>query len=74
MFTIQYQSIDGESRMQDFDSKNRTKLIIHLATFTRPILAVYEQAVPITKAVRNDLAQWAGSKSRYAVDFVNSRP
>jgi hypothetical protein len=75
MYTIQYVSISGAHLMQTFDSKNRSHLIKHLARFKRPIMAVYERASPITKAVRVDLAKLPHSMiSKCARDFVNSRP
>lgn len=74
MFTIQYQTVDGAHRMQSFPSTSRLKLVAYLAHFEQPIAAVYEQASPITKAVRNELRNWNGSKSRAAQDFVKSLP
>lgn len=71
MFTIQYEAIDGTHKMQHFDSSNRTKLLIHLCTFSRPIVAVYEQATVITKTVRKELGKFPASKSRYAKEFTN---
>lgn len=73
MFTIQYEALDGTHRTETFEGKSRTRLTIHLATYTRPIVAVYEQASPITKAVRNDLARWTGGKTRYAKEFTSPR-
>ena len=73
MFSIQYQAVDGTHKMQDFDSKSRAMLTVHLARFNRPIIAVYERANVITKSARADLMTWPGSKTRYAVDFINSR-
>lgn len=74
MFTIQYEAISGEHRMQAFDSTNRLRLVNHLAHFKRPIMAVYEQASPITKAMQTALAQRPKNKiSRAAQDFANSR-
>jgi len=71
MFTIQFVGVNGESRMQSFDSKSRHKLVRHLAHFECRILAVYEQASPITKAVRSALAELPPSTlSRAAKDFV----
>lgn len=74
MFTITYVAVNGEMENQTFDSNNRAKLTVHLASFNRPISAVYEQASPITKAARSALAEYTGPKTTYAVDFVNSRP
>lgn len=73
MYTIQYEAISGERRMQTLDSKSRLHLIKHLARFKRPIMAVYEQASPITKAVQIELARLPrGMISACARDFVNS--
>lgn len=69
MFTIQYEAVDGSHKMQNFNSSNRTKLLLHLATFSRPIVAVYEQSTVITKTMRTELANWSGSKSRFAREF-----
>ncbi len=44
MFVIQYEAVNGEHRMQELDSKDRQKLLRHLARFEHPIVAVYEQA------------------------------
>lgn len=70
MYTIQYKAVDGSHKMQDFDSKSRTKLITHLAHFAAPIVAVYEQGTPITKRVKEDLRTWPGSINRNARDFI----
>lgn len=74
MFTIQYQAVDGTHKMQDFDIKSRIKLSIHLSTFSRPIVAVYENGSVITKAARREVALWTGSKSRYGREFAASCP
>jgi len=71
MFLIQYEAVDGSHKMQEFDSKSRVKLIAHLATFSRPIAAIFEQSTVVTKSVRKELAEWPGTKSRYATDFIN---
>lgn len=72
VFTIQYESVGGEHKMQDFDSRDRNKLLIHLANFSRPIVAVYEQATPITKTVRKDLAAFTVTKNRFAREFIKT--
>lgn len=72
MFTIQYTAMDGESKMQDLDSNNRNRLIVHLASFPRPILAIYEQTTPITGAVRKEMATWQGTMSAAALAFISS--
>lgn len=72
MFHIQYEAVDGSHKMQVFDSKNRARLVAYLATFERPIAAVYEQSTVVTKAVRKELAAYSGSKTRYARDFISS--
>lgn len=75
MYTIQYEAISGAHLMQTLDSKSRLHLIKHLSRFKRPIMAVYEQAMPITKAVRADLARLPrGMISACARDFINSHP
>lgn len=75
MFNIQYEAPNGEHCMQSFDSKNRLQLANHLSRFDRPILAVYEQASPITKAIRAELAKRPqNNMSRAALDFISSRP
>lgn len=70
MFTIQYEAVNGEQKMQEFDSKSRQKLVTHLAQFTRPIAAVYEQATPITKTMRSELQTWHGTLSTHAREFA----
>lgn len=73
MYTIQYEAINGEMQMQAFETpRGRSRLIAHLAQFPWPIVAVYEQASVITKTVRKELAEWPGSKSRAALDFIKS--
>lgn len=72
MFTIQYEAANGMHKMQTFDSTQRRRLIQHLASFPAPIIAVYEQASPITKTMRKELAEWPGAKTRYAIAFANS--
>lgn len=71
MFHIQYEAVDGSHKMQVFDSKSRVRLVAHLAKFEHPIMAVYEQATVITKAVRKELTEYPGTKTRYARDFIN---
>ena len=70
MFTIQYASASGEHKLQEFDSKSRDKLVKYLAGFQLPIMAVYEQASPITKAVRLELRTFKGALSRCAREFA----
>lgn len=72
VFTIQYETVGGEHKMQDFDSRDRNKLLIHLANFSRPIVAVYERATPITKTVRRDLASFTCTKNRFAREFIKT--
>lgn len=74
MFTIQYQAVDGTHKMQDFNTTDRMKLAIHLSTFSRPIIAVYENGNVITKVAQKEMTKWPGSKSRYAKEFVSSCP
>ncbi len=71
MFTIQYTAVNGEAKMQTLDSNSRGKLLTYLVRFEHPILAVYEQATPITMQVK--LRTWNGSISRAARDFMNRR-
>lgn len=72
MFTIQYEApISGAHKMQNFDTTSRQKLLIHLSRFNQPIVAVYEQATPITKAVRSELKTWPGTLSKYAREFTS---
>lgn len=74
MFTIQYVAVNGEARMQEFDSIARSRLVMYLSKFDRPITAVYEQATPITKAVRKELAAMPREKlSREAREFMSQR-
>jgi hypothetical protein len=73
MFTIQYTAVNGESRMQDVDSSSRGKLLLYLARFEHPILAVYEQASPITKTMQAKLRTWHGSMSNCAREFMTRR-
>jgi len=71
MFNIQYAAVSGESRMQEVNTKSRHRLAQHLRSFQRPILGVYEQATPVTKAIRELLADMPSNQlSRYAKDFV----
>jgi len=74
MYSIQYQKVDGKSDMQELDTKARSRLVMYLSKFERPILAVYEQATPITKAVRKELSELPQDKlSAAAREFVASR-
>lgn len=73
MYTIQYEALNGESKTQTLDTKDRRKLVIHMAQFTRPIQAVYEQANVVTNAIRKELGKWPGSLSPAARAFVTSR-
>lgn len=73
MFIIQYEAVDGTSKMQDFDSRSRPKLIQHLARFDRPIMAVYEQSTPITNWARIALRSHAGNLSKPARDFAAAK-
>jgi hypothetical protein len=72
MYTVQYQGVNGEATMQQVDCKARSTLAIWLTRAELPILAVYEQTTPITKAMRKELSEWPGTLSRCARDFVNS--
>jgi hypothetical protein len=59
MYNIQYEAVNGSHQMQTFDG-SRFQLLRHVARFERPIVAIYEQTTPITKAIRNDLRKTAG--------------
>lgn len=74
MFTIQFEAVTGEHKMQTFDSNNRTRLAAHLATFNRPITAVYEGSTPITKAMKLQLRAHHGAMSRDGRNFAFSSP
>lgn len=70
MYSIQYEAVNGEDKVQDFDTNTRTKLLIHLAQFSRPIVAVYENGNVITKTVRKELAAFTCSKNVHARNFI----
>ncbi len=73
MYTIQYEDVSGAYKMQAFDTRDRGRLVTHLARFQRPIVAVYEQTTPITKAVRKELQRYrSGHVSRFAREFMNA--
>jgi hypothetical protein len=70
-YVIQYEGVNGGARMQDFDSRSRAYLVKHLAKFERPILNVFEQSTPITKAVRAEMAAMKpATLSRAAKEFI----
>lgn len=73
MFVIQYEAVDGTSKMQDFSSNSRPMLIRHLSRFERPIMAVYERTTPITNWARIALRSHAGNLSRPARDFASAQ-
>ena len=70
MYTIQYQAVNGEHKLETFNSNSRTELVAHLAQASLPIMAVYEQGTPITKRTKEDLRTWPGSINRNARDFI----
>lgn len=72
MYNIQYEAVNGEHQMQAFDGR-RSRLVAHLAQFPWPIVAVYEQASVITKTMRRELAEYPGSKSPCALNFIKSQ-
>jgi len=72
MFSIQYTATDGTHKMQDLDSKSRHRLAGHLATYQRPIVAVYEGTTPITREMAKRLREWPGTLSREARTFAHS--
>lgn len=57
MFTIQYANANGSRTMEKFESDSWQLLVNRLAQSDRPIMAVYERDVPITKTLRAQLAQ-----------------
>jgi hypothetical protein len=75
MFTIQYETVSGAHAFQNFDSESWQLLVGHLARFERPIMAVFERDVPITKAVRKsmmDMSQHQNAHfSKAAKDFIS---
>lgn len=70
MFHIQYEPADGGAKMQELNTEGRNRVLAYLARFEYPILAVYEQATPITKTMRNELRTWPGTLSRAAREFA----
>lgn len=72
MYTIQFVAVDGTHGTQQVDCKARSTLTVYLARFERPIAAIYEQTTPITKAMRKELAEWPGTLSAAAREFVSS--
>lgn len=69
MFTIQYVAVNGEHKMQKFDSGSRVRLASHLSRFEHPIVAVFEQATPITKTMQRTLRAYSGL-SKCAKEFA----
>jgi hypothetical protein len=74
MFTIQYETVNGEHKLQNFDVRSRSQLISFLARYERPIMAVYEQTTPITKLVRSELKTCRKKLSRHAREFAFTNP
>lgn len=77
MFTIQYtHPVTKGSALLTLDTRNRARLIWHLARFDHEILAVYEQGTPVTKRTRAHLADAAFSGTvtlnKVAKDFVEA--
>jgi hypothetical protein len=73
MFTIQYEASSGAHLMQTLDSDRRYVLVKHLSRFQRPIIAVYEQTTPITKAIRQELRNRpVAMLSSYAREFTSA--
>lgn len=70
MYTIQYLAVNGEHKMQSYETRSRDKLTRHLASFERPVMAVYEQATPVTKRCKDDLKAYRGTLTRNARDFA----
>jgi hypothetical protein len=70
MFIIQYVAVNGESKMQNFDSGSRIRLAAYLARFQHPILAVYERGTPITKLMQTTLRNVHGDLSPRAREFA----
>jgi hypothetical protein len=74
MFTIEYKAANGEHQTQVFDTRNRLTLAKHLSRFNLPIVAVYEQATAITKAMQSELKNMPHNRmSRHALSFIGSR-
>lgn len=70
MFTIQYEGTDGKHHLQEFSERSRLRLTLYLANYDYPIVAVYEQASPITKTVQSLLRTYPGSIGKHARDFA----
>ena len=72
MFTIQYEAVSGDHKMQTFDG-SRTRLIQHLTHFERPIMAAYQNTTVITKSIRSEMSSIPPhSMTRAARLFVSS--
>lgn len=69
MYTLQFQDVKGEHAFKSLDLSNETKLLIYLASFELPIVAVFEEVTVITKKMRHRLAEYPGAKSRCAREF-----
>jgi hypothetical protein len=70
MFTIQYVKTNGTHGMQDLDSRDKNRLVRHLSTYQRPIVAVYEGTTPVTREAAKRLREWKGTLSREARNFA----
>ena len=71
MFVIQYATVNGEHKMEDVkNTGHRTALAVKLASFPHPIVAVYEQGTPITKAMRTYLRTSRLELNRNAREFM----
>ena len=71
MYTLQYQDVSGQSRMQDIDA-SETKMVWYLSRFEHTILAIYENGTPVTKQIRKELAVWPGTMTAPARAFATS--
>lgn len=71
MYTVIYTDARGGSGKVEVNIKTRKEITRFVARFSLPVVAVFEQATPITEAVRNDLKQnYRGVLSNVARSFV----
>lgn len=71
MYTVTYRDTRGHTGSVEVDVRTRKEISRFVARFNLPVVAVFEQATPITEAVRNDLKQnYKGVLSDGARAFV----
>lgn len=71
MYTVTYKDAKGTTDKVEVDVKSRKEITRFVARFNLPVVAVFEQATPITEAVRNDLKHnYKGVLSNGARAFV----